>query len=351
MKIIHCADIHLGAKIDSRFPKEVAEERRREVRNSFSRMVRYAVENGVRGILFCGDVFDRDKPFKQDSNLFYEAVKSNPDIEFFYLRGNHDEEGGIEELPPNLKLFSTEWTQYTLEGVTVSGIELAKENKRSYYTTLSLNGGNRNIVMLHGQVGEEILLNKLQDKGIDYLALGHIHTQTIADLDGRGKYAYSGCLEGRGFDETGVKGFILLDVEEGSGKITPTFVPFSKRAIEKYSVDVSTCRGAFAMSEKVRKEVPFQTKNIYRVELIGEVEIEEEEFAADVERYLCAECAYLSIKDCTKKKLHYERYAEDKTLRGEFVRTVLQSTDYTDEEKAQMIAYGLKALAGREVDA
>ena len=37
-------------------------------------------------------------------------------------------------------------------------------------------------------------------------------------------------------------------------------------------------------------------------------------------------------------------------MKGEFVRTVLAS-DYTEEEKAQIIAYGLKALVGREVDA
>ena len=49
--------------------------------------------------------------------------------------------------------------------------------------------------------------------GADYLALGHIHYNVVEPLDSRGVYAYSGCLEGRGFDETGEKGFVLIEVE------------------------------------------------------------------------------------------------------------------------------------------
>ena len=56
-------------------------------------------------------------------------------------------------------------------------------------------------------------------KNIDYLALGHIHKYKQAELDQRGVYCYSGCLEGRGFDECGEKGFVLLDIDEESLKL------------------------------------------------------------------------------------------------------------------------------------
>ncbi len=345
MKIIHCADIHLGAKMDS-FPKEVAEKRKTEVRNSFLRMVNYAKAEGVCAVLLSGDIFDRDKPFKKDVDFFYDVVASHPEIEFFYLRGNHDFEGSARELE-NLRLFSTQWSSYLVGDVVVSGIELSKENKRAYYSSLALDEKKCNIVMLHGQLGEEINLTKLREKGIDYLALGHIHEYAEGAIDGRGRYAYSGCLEGRGFDETGVKGFVLLDVDEG---IESGFIPFSAREIVKAQVDVSSLQEGYAMAKRVKEQVGFQKENVYRVELVGEVDLEVDEFAADVERYLFAECAYLSVKDCTKKKLDYSAYALDKTLRGEFVRGVAELPDYTEEEKAQIIAYGLKALAGREVD-
>ena len=61
---------------------------------------------------------------------------------------------------------------------------------------------------------EIINLKQLKNKNIDYLALGHIHTYKQSKLDNRGTYCYSGCLEGRGFDECGEKGFVLLNIED-----------------------------------------------------------------------------------------------------------------------------------------
>ena len=39
MKMIHCADIHLGSKMEAKLPKEKADERKAEVRASFEKMV------------------------------------------------------------------------------------------------------------------------------------------------------------------------------------------------------------------------------------------------------------------------------------------------------------------------
>ena len=345
MKIIHCADIHLGAPING-FPKEISEARKREVRNTFLRMVDYARENGVKLILLSGDVFDRDKPFKKDVDFFYGVVESNPDIDFFYLRGNHDSEGEARALA-NLKTFSCEWQSYEYGELAISGIELVDTNKISLYSTLSLNARKKNIVMLHGQLGEEINLVKLREKNIDYLALGHIHSYADGSVDGRGRYAYSGCLEGRGFDETGAKGFVLIDVAD---TLTYAFKPFSQRCIEEIELDVSGLQDGYQMARLARAKIPFKKENIYRIRLVGEVDAQTEEFAKDAERALESDCAYVSVKDKTKKKIDYAAYDGDNSLKGEFVRTVLSSADYTEEEKAQIIAYGLKALVGREVD-
>ena len=106
MKIIHTADIHLGSRMDSRFSKEIADERKAELRNTFKRLVEYAKENDVSVIMLCGDVFDSDRPFKKDKDFFYGIVTANPDIGFLYLKGNHDISDALpEELPENLKLF------------------------------------------------------------------------------------------------------------------------------------------------------------------------------------------------------------------------------------------------------
>jgi len=344
MRIIHCADIHLGSKMEE-FPKEISDKRKEEVRDGFLRMVTFAREQGVGVIMLSGDVFDREKPYKKDTDFFYNVIEKNADITFLYLRGNHDSEGEERELP-NLKTFSAQWQSYDFGEVVISGIEVLNENERSYASTLSLDGKRKNIVMLHGQVGGKINLVKLRDKNIDYLALGHIHGYAEGELDGRGRYAYSGCLVGRGFDETGDKGFLLLEVGE---RISHTFVSASAKRIEKVELDVSGLKEGYEAFCLAREKIKFQKDGIYRIELIGEVDAEVEGIAQDAERYIASECAYVSVKDKTKKKIDYASFEGDNSLRGEFVRSVRACEEYSDEEKAQIIAYGLKALAGREV--
>ena len=346
MKLIQCADLHLGAKIDG-FPKEISAARRQEVRNSFARMTEYAVKNGVAAILISGDAFDRDEPFQKDVDFFYGLIQRCPQIDFFYLRGNHDLRGEARKLP-NLHFFQNAWTYYDCGGVTICGVELSAANAQSIYSTLSLKESSKNIVMLHGQIGGEIHLAKLRDKCVDYLALGHIHEYAHGAIDGRGTYAYSGCLEGRGFDETGEKGFIELTIGE---TVTHRFIPFSVRKIERVRVDVSGLTEGYAMAKRAMAQTPFSRETIYRVDLVGEVDAQVDEFAPDVAAYLKNSCLYVSVKDCTKKKIDYEAYEFDASVRGEFVRTVRQSEEYTEDEKAQIIAYGLRALAGREIDA
>ncbi len=350
MKLIHSADLHLGSKIDSRFPRELARERKEDVRNTFRRMVEYAEQNDVKVILLAGDVFDSDDPFKKDKAFFYSVVEKHPEIDFLYLRGNHDCSGDVRELA-NLKRFSTEWTSYIYENVVISGIETVSENATSLYSTLSLDEKCVNIVMLHGQVGERagidrVQLSKLCEKHIDYLALGHIHKYEELALDKRGVAVYCGCPEGRGFDETGDKGFVLLETGEG---VKHRFIPFSEKKIVKLEVDASSLEGAYEISRKVRPLL-CDPKGIYRVELLGEVGVSADDVTADLEKYLSASCAYISVKDRRRKKLDIHAYDGDLSLKGEFVRTVMASADYTAEEKLEIIAYGLRALSGEEVE-
>ena len=121
IKFLHCADIHLGSALTSRLPADRAEERRREMRATFGRMADYAAANGCAAVLLCGDVFDGDRPFKRDKEYFYGVIKAHPDIQFYYLRGNHDCRQSYTEQLPNLKTFGGEWTYYDCGGVTIAG--------------------------------------------------------------------------------------------------------------------------------------------------------------------------------------------------------------------------------------
>jgi DNA repair exonuclease SbcCD nuclease subunit len=339
--------------MDSRFPKEISEVRKIEVRNTFKRLVAYAIDNGVSVILLAGDVFDSDHPFKKDKEFFYSVVRANPQIDFLYLRGNHDQQSSYEgdELS-NLKTFGDHWSSYNYGNVTISAIEITAENATSLYSTLSLNANQINLVMLHGQLADcmekdKIKLSKLRDKNIDYLALGHIHKYTVGKLDERGTYAYCGCPEGRGFDETGEKGFILLDVGE---RVTQTFVSFAEREIIEKEVNISGLTDAYAVSNRVKEQVKFERKYIYRVRLTGDVTEIMEGISKDVQKYLKDECLYLDIKEETRKKIDIRSYEGDLSLRGEFVRMVYADKTLSEEDKARILSYGLFALASREIE-
>ncbi len=342
MKFIHTADIHLGARGDSRFPKDVADEIKADMRNTFVKMIDYANEHDVCVILLCGDVFDSDNPFKKDKDFFLSVVKNNPQIDFLYLKGNHDKEGIAEDIP-NLKRFSDVWTVYDYGEVKFGGIEITKENAMSLSATLNLKPEDTNVLLMHGQINGDINLVGLRDKNIDYLALGHIHSYSFGNLDGRGIYVYSGCLSGHGFDETGKKGFV--EVEVNGGRISHKFVPFAEREIFEAKVDVTGAEDYYMASSMVKEAVSFNKNGIYRIELVGETDLDTADFGKDVERNLFGSCLYVSVKDKTRKKADFSSYYGDASLRGEFVRTVLGS-DLEEEDKLKVISYGLKALKG-----
>ncbi len=63
----------------------------------------------------------------------------------------------------------------------------------------------------------------LAASGLAYAALGHIHQYSGLQRAGRTVWAYPGCPEGRGVDETGDKDVLLLHAQPG--QVTGEFVP------------------------------------------------------------------------------------------------------------------------------
>ncbi len=58
MKLIHCADIHLDSRMNTHLDKDKAKERKLELLDTFSKMVKYAKNNRITNILIAGDLFD-----------------------------------------------------------------------------------------------------------------------------------------------------------------------------------------------------------------------------------------------------------------------------------------------------
>ncbi len=355
MKFIHCADLHLDAKMSANLDKEKAKIRKAELLHTFERMVQYAADNGVSGILIAGDMFDTKNITAITKNAVLHQINMHPDITFFYLNGNHDNDNflvNLDTIPDNLKMFGSDWICYEFGKIVISGIDLTIENTDFAHASLMLAPDKFNIVMMHGQDGELINLRGLKNKGIDYLALGHIHAYKTEQLDARAIYCYPGCLEGRGFDEVGEHGFVELDINEEDGSYQHKFVPFAERKLYAISVDVTDCKTTSEMIERVAvslKEMECEESALVKIILTGTVDVECEKDVDYILARFKSQYFFVKIYDETSLKIDANDYMLDESLKGEYVRMIMQDTTLSEEDKAIIIRYGLQVLAGEEV--
>ncbi len=356
MKFIHTADLHLDSNMDA-LSLEKSRARREELIRSFERLVDFAKENSVRAIIVAGDMFDTKKVSSKTRGRIIHAIESNPEIDFLYLSGNHDADNfiaSLEEIPSNLKLFTDEWTYYRYGDSVITGARLSVDKSGIIFDTLRLNPNDKNIVVLHGQIAEYntdkavelISLPKLKNKNVDYLALGHIHAYSCQKLDERGVYCYSGCPEGRGFDELGEKGFVLIDTD---GEVKSEFIKFSTRELYAHEFDLTDKPDWYTARAELKEELKtYPASSLIKVVLTGEISTDFELDAVSLAGELNERFYYAKVYDRTETKIELKDYEADKSVKGEFVRTVLAS-ELDEKTKRRVILCGLNALKGKEI--
>lgn len=413
VRLIHTADLHLDSAFSSRFSKEEAEERRRNLLIAWNKLLQYGIERKVQAILISGDLFDSPVVSRSTMEIFLSSIRKNPEISFFYLRGNHDTKNTFrfrDDLPKNLFLFSKEGKKYRLKEKLVllgqefygterrnefpeepygterrsefpeesygteSLLELPEEpeelveeellspssSKEAVQSIWNLKEEDCNILMLHGALREGgpevqneqgISLKQLSRYPIHYLALGHIHKREEGKY-GSFHYIYPGCLQGRGFDEEGEKGFYYLEIEEETKEIKAEFVPLKEGAFRIITLFLSEEDGTLDAEEKIReslKKEGVDAKDSLRIILKGEKRAGEERNLRYLEKQLEEEYAYIEIKEETKLKLRKEEFIHEKGLKGEFLRMVSESESLSEEEKEKLMILGIGLLQGEEL--
>lgn len=353
MRIIHCGDIHLDSKMES-LPAAKARIRRNEVTESFRRMADFAVENDVSAVIIAGDFFDSDRITRATADLVFGKIRECEAVEFYYLRGNHDAYKSLDdyELPKNLHLFSNNWVTYEIGDVAVTGVELTDENCRHIYGSLRLSDNKFNIVTMHGELTtasavDAVNRSELAGKGIDYLALGHIHKYVFGTLGQSGAWCYPGCLEGRGFDECGDKGFVLLEIDGRS--FEHKFIKNSSRDIVEVNCDISGICDTSEMLGAIDRSVgEIGKENIVKLCLTGNVPVDAHKDTEYFKGYLSDRFWFAKLKDETRLELRPELYENDISLKGEFIRQAKDS-GLEGEMLDRVIACGLAALRGDEL--
>lgn len=363
MKIIHCADLHLDSAMAA-LPKEKAAQRKAELLGSFQRMVKYGRAHGVRAILISGDLFDTaTKRQTRIKKQVASIIRGADEIDFLYLRGNHDAEDFFpaeDDRPENLKTFAQdEWTSFEYGDVVVTGRETgAGAIGAEVYGSLSLDKTKTNIVMLHGQIAGALVkakdgaslidLKRLEGEGIDYLALGHVHKRDEGALGRDGAWACPGCLEGRGFDECGEKGFIALDIT--GKKIARSFVKCAARTIHEVEARLEGSPSFDEIKDAIQNALDgIPSEDMVKVALRGEVS---EDAKIDTYGYLqlfAGNFFFLKICDETSVLVDWEKYRGDVSLKGFFIRKVESDGSLSARDKGEVIRMALRALSSEEV--
>lgn len=362
LRFIHAADFHMDSAFGALTAKQAA-ARRRESRELGFRLANYVNSHGIDLVLLAGDLFDSTGAFRETGEQLAQAL-GQMQAKVFVAPGNHDWYGPgspwqTVEWPENVYIFKEssvtavdlpEWG-ITIHGAAFTGAEQVK----SLLAGSSVpQDGRVHIGLLHGEIEppearySPLRKEEIAASGLAYLALGHIHKRREPQRFGSTVCAWPGCIEGRGFDETGEKGFYEGMLE--NGRIALEFVPFARRRYEVLEVDVTGEDPGIALE----KALPSETaQHLYRIVLTGETDERGVDTAALQERL--AERFYaLEIRDRTRMAEDVWNRAEEDSLRGLFLRELRTkwkdaATDGEREQITRAARFGLAALDHRDI--
>ena len=360
MRILHAADLHLDSAFAG-LAEEKAALLRQESRDILRRMVDWANDHAVDVMLLSGDLFDSDRMYSQTARTLAQALARFRG-RIFLSPGNHDfyaPGSGYDAVdwPENVHIFTSRRPQTVLLrslNASVTGAAFTSAEEWEPFDGAFFSGGDAPIRLgvLHGEVtrGESkyraIPPAEIEKTNLTYLALGHVHRCSGVQRAGNTAYAYPGCLPGRGFDETGDKGFLY-------GEITPEkveleFIPFAPRRYQSVTADITDRDPADAVRQALD---PDCGQDICRVLLTGS---RRENFSLSaLTSELSGLCAALELTDETYPEEDvWARCGED-SLRGLFLQNLRARYDGADEdEKRQLLQaarFGLAALDNRDL--
>ncbi|NLK44197.1 MAG: DNA repair exonuclease [Tissierellia bacterium] len=281
IKFIHTGDIHLGLKFNNvSFDREKAILRRREIWNSFERIIEYAKEKEVDFLFIAGDLFEASYFTIGDITRVRDNFSSIEDVNIIISAGNHDYRGRRSlydkiQWPNNVTIFggqTIEKKEFNDLNTIIYGYSW--ESNQIYENNLLKDIGEidktkNNILVLHGDISQSsnylpLTLQDLNSLNMDYIALGHIHKpEILAD-----NIAYCGCPEPLDFGEEGERGIIEGTIIDK--KVDIRFLPFSKRKFIVKEVELDENMNYLEIIEKI-KEVSQgnREKDFYRISLKG----------------------------------------------------------------------------------
>ena len=273
MKILHSADWHLDTAFSGK-NEEQAHMLRQELGKIPEKIAALTKKENCDLLLLSGDLFDG--AYTKDSfRKVYNAL-ADVKIPVFIAPGNHDfcqpdSPYQRETWPENVYIFDYPG----METVEIPGLDCTVYG--AGYTAMDCPGllenfratgkGKWHIGVLHGDATNAnsnycpVTPQQVRLSGLHYLALGHIH-KGESFRAGDTLCAWPGCPMGRGYDETGAKGVLLIELAD---TVTEKFLPLDGPKFFDEEVDV----GADPKQALENIMPAVATEDFYRVTLVG----------------------------------------------------------------------------------
>lgn len=346
LRILHAADLHLDSPF-SAFSSEEAMAFRHRQRQAVFEMAERCKEKQCDLLLLAGDVFD-GTPNPETVEALQEALE-HCGAEVFLAPGNHDPYTARSvwadaHWPDNVHIFDGDMTCVTLPELPcrVWGAAFHDREAEGLLKPIpQAEDGFWEIGVFHGDPTNDgpyhpISPQTLQNCGLDYLALGHIHKGSPLEKAGKTFYGWPGCAMGRGFDECGEKGVWYIELERGNCR--QEFLPLSFPRFEILTLpaeDIAVppeAEGSVCVLVLTGESDPVDTKA--------------------VEQQLKNRFLSLEVRDSTTPKRDIWAGCGSQTLRGMALAKLKEHYDLAGEAEKpvvlQAVRYLLAALEGRE---
>jgi len=364
IRILHTGDIHLDSAF-SRLDSRHAEIRRNELRAAFTSMMLSAKMSGADLMLIAGDLFDSEFVTRETAALLCRefAGFGKP---VFIAPGNHDPALPRSfwfraSLPENVHVFtSPELESVDLDelNITVYGWGFDSQNlETSPLRDRTVSDKSRiNLLVGHCDLRSPVstdcpvTADELRLLGADYAELATVHNPP-ADTDD--PWCYCGCLEPRGFDETGIKGACIAEVDkkDSASSVSVKRVRFAKRRYEKGELSVDGASSQNDVREAIDsyvRQMKYGEDTLLSLTLTGTVSpslVIDTETLADTP----APLFLLEVTDRTVPDADPAILERDVTVRGEVYRQLkplLESEDSRQREVGiRALRYALSALS------
>jgi len=350
LKILHSADWHLDSPFAgfSQSQRAFLKQEQRKIPGKIADLCR---SEDCDLVLLAGDLFDGEA-----TRETLEAVKAalkHCGVPVLISPGNHDfcmpGSPWLEEAwPENVFVFTGELESVTIKGLDcrIYGAGYQSMDSPGLLENFQAEGEERyRLAVLHADPTQKnspyspITTAQVKKSGLDYLALGHIHTAG-AFRAGKTLCAWPGCPMGRGWDETGEKGVCIVTLSD-----TAEIEAVSLNTLRFHELEVDIGEDAALALEDALPAAG--SEDFYRISLVGIGSVD----LPKLNRGLTA-FPHLQLRDRTEAYVDIWVDADEDTLEGIYFGMLRKTMEENPEEAKRIhlaAEISRKLLKGKEV--